>query len=74
MNENIITEILSKFHGVTCEADKTALGKGLIRVTCFHGDCDRIGRLAMHSFPEDVHTFYSCHEFRKGRVAIYLNA
>jgi len=69
----IAKEIAAKFHGVQCEVDKTALGKGLIRVTCFHGDCDRIGRFAMSVFPQ-VHTFYSCHEFRKGRVSIYLNA
>ena len=70
--KQIVKEIRSRYPTARCEIGKTALGKGLIEVTeCWHGDCERIGQFVLRSFPQ-VYTYFACHIFRKGSVAIYF--
>jgi len=68
----IIQEIKSHWSTAQCVIEKTALGKGIIQVRCWHGDCERIGQFMMRSFGNVIQTYFACHEFKKGHLAIYF--
>lgn len=70
--KDIIREIRSRYSEAICKIEKTALGRGVIHIECNHGNCDRIGQFVFRTFPEQVHTYFSCHIFRKGRLTIYF--
>lgn len=68
----IIREIRCRFPKVVCEVEKTALGKGVIQVECYHGDCERIGQYVLRNFPKQIQTYFACHIFKRGRLSIYF--
>ena len=70
--KDIVREIKARYPIWDVEISKTALGKGQIHLTCWHGACNRIGQFVMEAFPKQVFTYSACHEFRKGRLAIYF--
>ena len=68
----IVQEIRKRYKVWDVEISKTALGKGQIHLTCWHGACQRIGQFVLQYFGKQVFTYSACHEFRKGRLAIYF--
>ncbi len=70
--QDIVKEIRLRYKVQDVNIEKTALGKGQIRLTCNHGDCHRISQFVLTWFPKQVFTCSTCHEFRRGRLAIYF--
>ena len=70
--KHIVKEIRSRYPDALCDIDKTAGGKGVIRIKCNHGSCERIGQFVLQYFPKQVQTYFVCHIFRKGSLSIYF--
>lgn len=43
-----------------------------IRLETDHGKCQRIGQYVLSVHSDKVQTYFACHEFRRGHLAIYL--
>ena len=70
--KDIVREIRQRYPKARCEIGKTALGKGVIEIECWHSECDRIGRFVLKTWPKQVYTYFACHVFRKGRLSIFF--
>jgi hypothetical protein len=70
--KDIVREIRLRHKTWNLEVNKTFLGKGQILLECNHGDCERIGQFVLQYFPKQVYTYFACHIFRRGHLAIYF--
>jgi hypothetical protein len=70
--KEIVKEILIRYPAAVCKIEKTALGKGVIYVECWHGDAERIGQFVSGHYPDQIQTYFACGEFRKAHLSIYF--